>query len=64
MNQGSPGNDMNGEQQQYYEDANYEDIDLTPYEEDDDDEFNAMLDLLIEKDPLVQHLDQSKEFME
>ena len=36
MNQGSPGNDMNGEQQQYYEDANYEDIDLTPYEEDDD----------------------------
>ena len=27
---------MNGDQQQYQEEGQYEDIDLTPYEEDDD----------------------------
>jgi hypothetical protein len=30
----------------------------------DDDSFNDLLELLLEKEPLVQHLDQSKEFME
>lgn len=29
-----------------------------------EDEFNDLLDLLLEKEPMVQHLDQSKEFME
>merc|ERR1711934_874160 len=30
----------------------------------DDDSFTDLLELLLEKEPLVQHLDQSKEFME
>lgn len=30
----------------------------------EDDEFNDLLELLLEKEPLVQHLDASKEFME
>merc|ERR1712196_302356 len=30
----------------------------------DDDSFNDLLELLLEKEPLVQHLDTSKEFME
>ena len=29
-----------------------------------DDEFNDLLELLLEKEPLLQHLDQSREFME